>query len=65
MDVTRVGSRIEATRFSQADVAAVLAARPSMAQMSSKAATEAATNQDQLAESTRAVSAAGKVDMYL
>jgi hypothetical protein len=39
MDVTRVGSRLEATRFATADVAAVLAARPSMAQMSSRAAT--------------------------
>jgi hypothetical protein len=65
MDVTSVGSRIEATRFSQSDVAAVLAARPSMAHLSSKAAAEASTNQDQLAESTRAVSAAGTVDMYL
>jgi hypothetical protein len=65
MDVTSVGSRLEATRFAMSDVAAVLAARPSMAQMSSKAASEAATNQDQLAESTRAVSAAGTVDMYL
>jgi hypothetical protein len=65
MDVTRVGSRPDSTRFSTSDVAAVLAARPSMAQMSAKAATEMSTNQDQLAESTRAVSAAGTVDMYL
>jgi hypothetical protein len=69
MDVTGVGSRINFAQLSTSqDMAAVLAARPSMAQMSSKALAETADKQNQVDASTKALSAGnvtGKVDMYL
>lgn len=69
MDVTGVGSRMTFTPLaSSQDMAAVLAARPSMAQMSSKALAEQADKQGQVDDSAKALSAGnvtGKVDMYL
>ena len=49
------------------DLAAVLAARPSMAEMSSKAAVQAVGRSDDLAAATRSASATadGRVDLYL
>ena len=49
------------------DMAAVLAARPAMAEMSTKAAVQASDNLDAAAAATRSASATadGKVDLYL
>jgi hypothetical protein len=47
-------------------MAAVLAARPAMAEMSAKAAVQASAKADDVADATRSASATGGgVDMYL
>ena len=65
MDVTSVSSRLAATRFATGDVAAVLAARPAMAQLAAQAGAEASTNQDHLSAAIESASASGSVDLYL
>jgi hypothetical protein len=67
MDVTGVSSRYPQLPTKQ-DLAAVLAARPSMAELSRKAAAETATGQDPAASTAvqaLAAQASGRVDLYL
>ena len=68
MDITGVSSRFQPpTLPSIQDLSAVLAARPSMAELSRKAAAEAATGQDP-AEAQKLAAATvytGQVDLYL
>ena len=71
MNLTGVDSRYP-NQYAQLpsiqDVAAVLAARPSMAQLSQKAVAEATTGQDKAVDLTKQIAAAanaGRVDLYL
>jgi hypothetical protein len=69
MDVTGASSRLSYAQLpTSQDMATMLAARPSMAQMSSKALAETADQQTQVADSMKALSSGnrtGQVDMYM
>jgi hypothetical protein len=47
------------------DMAAIMAARPSMAQLSTKAAVQVSAQAEDLTAATRSASANGSVDLYL
>jgi hypothetical protein len=69
MDVSGVSTRMGYAQLpTSQDMATMLAARPSMAQMSSKALAETADKQGQVDASAKALSsgnATGTVDMYI
>jgi hypothetical protein len=68
MDISSIGSKIGYQNLPSAkDIASILAARPSMAELSAKAleATESNPNAADDAAKSGATLASGKVDMYL